>query len=90
MSVVITGVRIPGFARTHDAITHFRWVDPVNGQTAIYDKAQMVAWLERGQQAYVNSPFGRVRVYVVDANPKYLRTIADNQWSNNLVHLPNC
>lgn len=90
MAVVVTGVRIPGFARTHEAITHFQWVDAATGRGAIYDKAQMVAWVERGQQAYVASPFGKVRVHVVNASPKYLRTVADGKWANNLVNLPPC
>lgn len=49
----------------------------------------MVDWIDtKGGKAFVGTGANRVRVYVVDASPKHLRTVSDGKWTNNLVNLP--
>lgn len=49
----------------------------------------MVEWIEqKGGDARVQGNPRDAQVGVVDATPKYLRTHADGQWTNNLLSLP--
>jgi hypothetical protein len=49
----------------------------------------MVEWLTANPgQAYVSDGARHVLVGVVDATPKYIRTYADNVWTDNLLALP--
>lgn len=46
-------------------------------------------WIEnKGGVAFVGTGTSRVSVGVVDANPKYRRTHADDKWTNYLSELP--
>jgi hypothetical protein len=50
--------------------------------------SQAVDWLNRGNKLYVAGETGAVEVKVVNANPPYLRTVADNSYTDNLLALP--
>ena len=89
MSIQITHVRYGSTPKTEQAISHFKWEGNGPGYGTSSDKQTLVAWLEQGSNtAYVGSGSNRVNVIVVQGTPKYLRTHADGQWTNNLTSLP--
>ncbi len=74
----------------NEAITHYHWTDGVEGW--IYARPSMVAFLEEGNQAYVDGG-GNVKAYckVVDnGRIKFLQTYSDGRPTNNLLELPEC
>ncbi len=53
-------------------------------------KALVVEWLEEDAQhtLWVAGETGPIEVRVVQAMPPYLRTVADNTYTDNLLALP--
>lgn len=87
MSVQITHVRFEDSNnKTHESITAYRYVEA--GRDLYRWKADMVAYVEKGNKAYVGTGANQIEAAVIDANPKYLRTYADGKWNNNLLNLP--
>ena len=64
-----------------------RVVDAADGQTGQSSRQVIVDWIEGGGEARVQGT-PDVRVIVVDARPKYLRTVANNTYTDNLLNLP--
>ena len=90
MSIEITHVRFDGYQKTHEAIVRYKWRSLQDGSIGENDKPTLVTWVDKDGVAYVGSGAAQVRVGAVhpsNARP-YLRTYADNQWTNNLVALP--
>lgn len=74
-----------------EAISHYKWVNEQDNNTGITDRPTMVAWVERGNRAYVSSYEGTVDCYVNQkGSTKFLQTDADSRSSNNLLNLPRC
>jgi hypothetical protein len=48
----------------------------------------MVEWINSGGEAFVSSGARVLRVGVVNALPPYIRTYADQVWTDNLLALP--
>jgi hypothetical protein len=77
----------------HEAINRYGWVDDANsnnkGRT---NRSQMVEFIEEGNSAYVtdgiNKAFCRVRQNKYGT--KFLQTVSDGKWSDNLLRLPEC
>lgn len=94
MAVRITGVRKDNgnHDNPHEAASHYRWLDERTNETGILDRASVVAWVERGNRAYVRDTSGTVDCYVNTsrAGIKFLQTRADNRWTDNLLSLPEC
>ncbi len=90
MSIRITHIRLWEGPPTHQRITHLNWVDLSDGTTNSSTKAQIVEWIEAGGTAYVDTGSAQVRVRVVHPTgaTSYLRTYADQTWTNNLLELP--
>jgi hypothetical protein len=89
MSVTITHVRYGRTPKTESTMVRYKWRGDSDGSVGENDKPTMVDWIEnKNGKAYVGTGSSRVNVGVVDANPKYLRTYADKQWTNNLSELP--
>jgi hypothetical protein len=91
MTVRITHIRFEdGASKTHETIAAYAYVDESSGATASKWKPDMVAIVEGGKRAFVGTGSGRVEALVVkpDRGQKYLRTVADGKWSNNLLSLP--
>jgi len=86
--VFITHIRLSHGGHLHEHITDVKWRDSNNGQSGECSPAQMVDWLQKGNQAYVTDGIRTVEVRVVKANPPYLRTYADGVWTDNLLALP--
>lgn len=74
-----------------EAISHYKWVNEQDSNTGITTRPTMVAWVERGNRAYVSSYEGTVDCYVNQkGSTKFLQTDADSRSSNNLLNLPRC
>jgi len=68
-----------------------QWISDTSGNTGDNTTAQMVAWINEGNWAYVTDTDGvsPVPVRVVNADPPHLRTQADGKYTNNLLALPH-
>jgi hypothetical protein len=87
MRVYITAIS-PSGASQHEHIGSVRWLDSSNSTSNLMTTAQAVQWLLNGSKLSVAGDTGPVDVRVVDANPPYLRTVADDKYTNNLLALP--
>lgn len=91
MSIEITHVRYSGAQKTHESINNYKWRGRETGEVGSSDKQTLVAWVDDNGIAYAGSGAQQVRVGAVHptsgASP-YLRTYADETWSNNLLALP--
>lgn len=86
--IQITAVHMVG-GEKHDHIGSVKWRDVNTGQSDQSTRAQMVEWIEGGGKAFVTDGVHRVNVGVIkNATPKYIRTYADNVWTDNLLALP--
>jgi len=90
MTVRFTHIRLTGGDK-HEHITHLRGVDDSNSKTFEDTRAAWVSWVEGGGSAYVQDSQGR-RAGIVVVKPnfgaKYLRTVADGVYTDNLLALP--
>ncbi|HEX6700874.1 MAG TPA: DUF3892 domain-containing protein [Gaiellaceae bacterium] len=73
----------------HQHITRVRWKNPDTDETGENSTSAMVDWIKNESgKAYVCGGGHLARVLVVKANPEYIRTHADGEWSDNLLALP--
>lgn len=77
-----------GGAEQH--IASVRWLNTSDGVSNTSTSEAMMAWLEKGNAAFVGGAEGRVQVGVVRpvAGRPYLRIHADGEWTDNLRNLP--
>ncbi len=87
MTVYVTAIS-SRTARQHEHIVGIRWLDSASSTSNTMPKADAVEWLRKGNKMYVAGETGPVEVRVVDATPPYLRTVADNTYTDNLLALP--
>jgi catechol-2,3-dioxygenase len=88
MSVRITAVHMSGGDK-HEHIANVKWANQQTGETGASTREAMVDWIEnKNGPAVVTDGKNTVKVGVVDATPKYLRTYADGIWTDNLLALP--
>ena len=73
----------------HGHIESVRWRDPDDGRSGEATREKMVEWLSNpANSAYVCGDSAHIaRVQVVHDNPPYIRTRADEVWSDNLLSL---
>jgi hypothetical protein len=87
--VYITHIRLSSGGTRHEHISNVKWRNPNTGETGQSTREAMVDWINRGGDARVRDAAGHdVRVGVVKANSPYIRTYADNVWTDNLLALP--
>ena len=87
MTIWITGVHMEG-GNHHEHIAEVKWLNDM-GKSGQSQRAQIVTWLQQGGNfAKVARGQGSVPVGVVEARVPYLRTYADNTWTDNLLALP--
>ncbi|HEV2412309.1 MAG TPA: DUF3892 domain-containing protein [Candidatus Saccharimonadales bacterium] len=81
-------------ANPHEGITRFGWVynGPNGPSTGYYSRTEMVAYLERNNQAYVSNHGKTVYCFVNVSREgnKFVQTRADSDWSDNLLALGEC
>lgn len=89
MAIEITHVRHGSLPRTEQTISHYQWRELGSSGSGRSDvKQTLVEWLENNTKAFIRSGSNYVAVVVVNATPKYLRSLADGQVINNLTSLP--
>jgi hypothetical protein len=76
----------------HEAITHYHWREnPEVADGKIYTRDAMVEFLGEGNTAFVTDGVNEVECYVRDnGNIKFLQTVADDYYTDNLLSLPEC
>ncbi|MCC7357580.1 DUF3892 domain-containing protein [Candidatus Uhrbacteria bacterium] len=76
----------------HEGITNFGWTDTANGQRGNSGRDQMIAFLEKGGQAFTRDVYNNVAWLVVRMGQarKYVQTVADNKFTDNLLSLNEC
>jgi len=82
----VTCITKPNRDSTHEAITH------LGGVGWYSSKADVIAAIEAGTHSFytnVSSRAAWVRVRE-GKNGKFVQTVSDGQWSNNLLALPDC
>ena len=78
---------------SHEAISHLGWFEESTGKSGKCTRAEMVKYIEDGNSAYTKDSFGNKAYLVVRrsiANNKYVKTIADNKETDNLLYLLEC
>jgi hypothetical protein len=88
MAYQCTGIQMSAGGSLHEHIAQIQYFDGYSKWTT---RAEMVAFVERGGQAYVRDKKGDVAylcVRVSASGVKYVQTIADGIWSDNLPALP--
>ena len=94
MAVRIIGVRKPGgdIHSRLEAISHYKWINEQTKESDIAERPTMVAWVDKGNRAYVSSSEGTVDCFVNTSasGTRFLETHADSKSSNNLLNLPPC
>jgi formate-dependent nitrite reductase cytochrome c552 subunit len=87
VTVYVTAVGMSGGDR-HQHISRIKWLDSANSTSNTMTKAQGVEWVNDGSELWVAGTDGKVEVRVVDADPPYLRTVANDTYTDNLLQLP--
>lgn len=86
--VYVTAIHLVG-GSGHEHIAEFWWLDPQDGKTGKTSRAGMVDYIgNKNGVVKVGGADGPVSVFVVEAQPPYLRTGANKQWTDNLLALP--
>ncbi len=81
----ITHIRLAG-GNGHEHITRLKWQE--GATTSENTRAELVQWVKNGGEARVRATPTDAKVGVVNANPPYLRTIANGVYTDNLLSLP--
>lgn len=91
MSIQITHVRLSAGGTRHEHITDLQWVQGRDGSTGSSTKLDLINWIAKGEgRAFVGSAPSKVAVGVVNrpGTQRYLRTCANDEWTDNLLSLP--
>lgn len=79
----------PPNSRNHEHITHVAWMNPATNNTGENSVADIVDFIRNKKGvAKVTDGESTVDVSVVDTNPPHIRTVADGNYTNNLLALP--
>jgi len=85
--VYITNIRMSSGGTSHEHIASVKWRNPADGATGENTISAMVNWIEK-ENGVAKVTDGHRTVSVGVVNHTYLRTFADNVWSDNLLALP--
>lgn len=80
-------------ANPHEAVTNYGWVNPTTSETGMVNRTAMVQWIEQGNYAYVQDRLGNKAYCTVRESTygnKFLQTISDNKYTDNLLSLLEC
>ena len=91
MAYRITGIRKPGgAANTHEAISHYRWIEDGKNTSAITDRVKVVGWADAGHKFYVSDGMNVAWCGVRKSSrgTRFLQTYSDDTWNDNLLSLP--
>ena len=90
MAVRVTHVRMTPGGATHEHAASVRWEDQIQGSAGSSTVAEMVSFIEGGNQAYTHEGGLRAEIHVrrPQWSSPFIQTQADGVWSNNLLSLP--
>lgn len=79
----------------HEAISDLGWLNESTSETGKCTRLAMVDWLEKNtsNQAYVKDTAGNkayLKVRTSASGSKFVQTVADGRYTNNLLELPEC
>jgi hypothetical protein len=78
----------------NEAIHTFGWIDHTDGNRGKSSRANMIKFLNEGNNAYVLDNNGNRKVYCYvrksSSGTQFLQTYADSTYTNNLLDLPEC
>lgn len=77
----------------YTAIESLGWTDDVSNLTGKTSRVDMYDWLKRGGTAYVKDGSGNradLITAVSSKGTKYVKTVADETKTDNLLQLPEC
>ena len=78
----------------HEAISSLGWKNESTGESNSSTRLQMYDWIKNeGGKAYVKDSRGNIAYVEPRVNTrgtKYVRTYADQTWTDNLLSLPEC
>ena len=83
----IIAVRLAGGDRL-EHITHVKWEDRVKRSNGQSTRAEMVVWIDDGNEVRVRVGSNESKVHVVRTNPPYLKTSPNDTTADNLLSLP--
>jgi uncharacterized protein DUF3892 len=96
MAIRITCINKSGgyHSDPHHAISDLGWVNDSTGEQGKSTRQQVYDWLKnQSGQAYVLDKLGN-KAYVFprenENGTKYVQTVADRVWTDNLLALPEC
>jgi hypothetical protein len=93
MALKTTARRMEGDAR-HEHIAYLWWQNDQTGETGVYTRSQMVAYVGRNGTESVwcpdRDPSKRGAWVHMNSNGhmRYVQTVADGRWTDNLLSLP--
>lgn len=91
MSIQITRIRKPDPQSPHYSVIAYGC--PRNdGTLGIYEREFFIKWLkENNTSAYVSSIYGNIPCQIRNnGHVNYLQSVANGQWTDNLLSLPQC
>lgn len=77
----------------HEGITHLGWLNESTNKSGKCTRAEMIKFLEDGNRAYTKDNLGNIAYLVVrmsSAGNKYVKTVADGKYTDNLLYLVEC
>lgn len=87
--IYITAIRMsPPDSREYEHITDLQWRNPETDATGENSKQSIVDWINNKNGVAKVEATPDVAVVVVDGNPPYVRTVANDTYTDNLLSLP--
>lgn len=77
----------------YEAIQMLGWTNIATNESGQSTRLEMYDWIQKGETAYVEDFFGNkayVKTAVSSKGTKYLKTVADETKTDNLLNLPEC
>lgn len=87
MTIYFTAIT-PSHASQHTHIAGVRWLDSDRSISKTMTTSEAIQWLRQGYTALVAGDERAAQVHVVEATMPYLRTVADGNYTDNLLSLP--
>jgi len=95
MSIRITCIKKAGgnHENPYVAISLLGWIEDVTNKTGTTERVEMHNWIVQGGYAYVKNVQGVSARLIAETSPrgtKYVKTVADQTITDNLLQLPEC
>lgn len=77
----------------YTAIESLGWVEDSTNKTGNTGRVEMYDWVKNGGNAYVKDSKGNAAKLIhmeISLGTKYVKTVADETQTDNLLHLPEC